>query len=135
VAAIDDAPFSWPTLGQAVVAAAEDSDPEVAVAAQARLLDQSDRRQATLKTLRELATVPGRAGARAKQVLAHAGDASVVPLLERDAGAKSAVQRSAAGQQLARLGKLKSAVRLLGDSDARVRAAVACAIVRLDSDP
>ncbi|MBW2529717.1 MAG: hypothetical protein JRI23_36410, partial [Deltaproteobacteria bacterium] len=101
----------------------------------ARLVDVDDHRKEALVSLRELATVPGSAGRRAKEALARAADSSVTELLSRDAASKSALQRAEAGRSLARLGDLNRAVALLADEDARVRAAVACSIVRLDADP
>jgi hypothetical protein len=133
-AAIEGAPLEWRELRGAVADARKDSDLEVAAAALGRLVHRPEYRPDALRRLRKLAAVVGPVGRRAKNALVAVGDDEVLPLLDRDARAKSAAQRKAAGISFARMGRARRALALLADADAMVRSATACAILRTEPD-
>ncbi len=138
VAAIEAAVLDWPELAEAVRQAADSSDGVVTAAALSRLLAadkvEKKERQPALDRLHDLAKLPGPTGDAAKQALARAGDARVTPLLVEDAQAASAVDRANAAARLVRMGERSKALGLLGDGNAAVRAATACAILRPEQD-
>ena len=132
VAALERAPLDWPELRKAVVKARDDSDREVAAAAAARLLEVKEERDKALKLLREIAPEIGPAGERATRALVGARDHAALAVLDRNARSLSPSERSATVMAYGRLGELDRALRMLGDADARVRWAGACAVLRSD---
>jgi hypothetical protein len=130
VEAIASAPLSWAHLAEAVAESREAHDPRVEAAALARSLElESDERKAALARLRELATKKTLAAEAARAALVEARDGEAASLIAQRGKSPSAVERSLVAQQLARLGAYAAAMRFLGDRDARVRSAAACAIL------
>lgn len=139
VRAVEAAPLSLPALRAAVAAVEADSDEAVAAAALVRRFEAAPEHggPSTGKAHEELAAKllklaeTGGAGAlAAKGALARAHDKRLLPILERDGAAKEPRTRAEAGTALAVLGDLPRAAVVAADPEPRVRATVACAILR-----
>jgi hypothetical protein len=133
VHAIEHAPLSWAHLAEAVADAAKETEEQVAAAANTRRLELGGKdRDDAIARLREIAKRRGPPGDLARRGLVKAGDEAVVPLLDADAKAASALTRARAAAWYASLGRVDRAVGMLGDADAHVRARAACAILEMD---
>lgn len=122
-------PASDPDTTATLKEAANDPDPEVAVLAQARLLDFPAERERALKSLRKLAAGHGMAALQARSALAAAGDSSVgASLLEQLADARAS-HRKMAALALFRLGRFNDAAIVLADRSPSVRSDVACNVL------
>ncbi|MEZ4437451.1 MAG: hypothetical protein R3B72_00050 [Polyangiaceae bacterium] len=133
VEAIASAPLSWPHLVEAIVAAKDDHDDRVAVAAYRRMLALSPAEaKEAQEGLRRIAKKGGLAADDAKAALVEARDDEVLPLLAADRAAKSPLSRADLAERYAALGQLSLALPFVADPDARVRARAACAIVAED---
>lgn len=121
--------------------AAQDDDRDVKVAVLARLLESKTDRDAAKKELFALAGygVKGAAkvddergldsAARARQVLASAGDLRVQAWIEEDLASGSPQRRAGAAYALGALGRVARAAPLLADADPSIRTRVACTII------
>ena len=129
--ATEQAPLAWPALREAVDEAEASPDDPVAVAALARLAESAPaaERAARLARLREYAQRDTPAGRAAAEALAHMGDEGALEPLARLANSASRSERIQAGKLYLAMGERRRALRLLADPDARVRAAVACAVL------
>jgi hypothetical protein len=121
-------------LLDAVVKTSDDDDPEVRVAALARLTEIEAQRPRALKLLEAYAALGQNGGGgalamRAKLALASAGDLSVQKWIEADLNAQNAWERLAAAGDLAALGRSARAAPLLADPDASVRTRAACTLM------
>jgi len=141
VYAISASPLAASEVREAIVKAQGDSDEVVAVAALARQLHDGDAWKAKggsvdrgaiiAKVLKIAREAPDSAhGLRAKGVLARSRVSAVLPLLERDVLSKDDGTRESAALSLVALGELPRASALVADAAPRVRAKVACAILR-----
>jgi len=121
-------------LFDAVVKASDDDDPEVRVAALARLTELESQRPRAVKLLEAYAALGKDGGGgplamRAKLALASAGDLSIQKWIEADLTAASAWERLAAAGDLSALGRSARAAPLLADPDASVRTRAACTLM------
>lgn len=110
--------------------AGKSDDPSVAVAAARRLLRVEEKRKAARARLVELAkndSTPVRR--QAEMALAHDGDRSVLPALEKAQSSPDAEERRHAALALLALGDYPTAATGLADDVARVRTQVACAVL------
>lgn len=126
----------------AIRKAAQDDDPEIRVAALARLLDSKGDRESAKK---ELFTIAGYgtkgsvgraddAGAldqavRARHALAASGDLRVQAWVEQDLASSEPHRKTAAASALAALGRSARAAPLLADPDPSVRTRTACTLL------
>lgn len=110
--------------------AAGAADPEVAVLAQARLLDFPAERPSATKGLRKLAATRGLPALQARAALAAAGDSSVSPLLVEQLSEARASHRKMAALGLLRLSRFNEAAGVLADRSPSVRSEVACDLLR-----
>lgn len=122
-------------LLDAVVKASDDDDPEVRVAALARLTELDAQRPRAIKLLEAYAAL-GKGGPgggplalRAKLALASAGDLTVQAWIEADLKAPTPWERLAAAGDLAALGRSARAAPLLADPEASVRTRAACTLI------
>lgn len=133
---------SHPVVLEALRKAGQDDDGDVKVPALARLLDAKPDRAAARKELIAIAGygVKGYAGkaddpraltnaARARHVLAAAGELSVQAWIEEDLVATQPERRTGAAQALGALGRPARAAPLLTDTDPSVRARAACSML------
>ncbi|MBI4703142.1 MAG: hypothetical protein HY744_18650 [Deltaproteobacteria bacterium] len=127
-AAIAAVPLGGAEIAKALDKAAEAPDELVAVAALSRLTELAPSRDRALARLSELARRDGAVGRRARAALVRAGAQAVLPLLEADVRSPSHIERADAARAYARLGQPGRALHLLGDADASVRLAAACAL-------
>ena len=128
-----------PGVREAVLLAAGDPDPIVAIAAIARRLEPSSvsgappgsaaRRDLVAKLVAIAAAGPTADALRARAALARVGAPEVLPLLERALVSPDPRVREAAGVAFAKLGKPSRASFLLADADPRVRTTTACALL------
>ena len=132
IEAIASAPIGWAHLLEAVVDAAEDDEPRVAVAANARLLEVESERDKAIERLRKTAKGRGQAAVDAQRALVVAKDASVTAAIEARAKGKSGEERSQAAEDFAHLGDANRAAALLGDQDVKVRSDAACTILGME---
>jgi hypothetical protein len=121
-------------LFDAVVKASDDDDPQVRVAALARLTELPSQRDRAVKLLEAYAAFGKDGGGgplalRAKLALATAGDLSVQQWIEADLKSPSAWEKLAAAGDLAALGRSARAAPLLADSDPSVRTRAACTLM------
>lgn len=126
---------------EALRKAATEEDRDIRVPALGRLLASKVDHEAATKELLALAGqgVKGgpptddprlrEAAARARQVLAEAGDLRVQAWIEEDLAAADSDQRLQAASALAALGRQSRAIMLLTDGDASVRTRAACTIL------
>ncbi len=130
IAAIREANGLWPDVAEAIRDASEAHDVRVVVAALARMIafEKSDRAVARSRLL-SMAEGQGLGAFDARHVLATAGDARVVKLIEKDLDATSWFDRSQAAEDLVALGQVVKAARALADPDGYVRARTACAVI------
>jgi hypothetical protein len=106
---------------------ADSDDPEIRVAALARLADEKDVR--AVEKLEALAQPGSPVARRARLALASARDRRVQTWVEGDLVASEPAERLAAATALASMGVVARAAPLLADSDARVRVRAACTIL------
>lgn len=118
---------------KAVLAASADSDSEVRVLALSRLLHVPAETTRAREALRKLANEKGRSANLARDALATAGDASVMPALLKARASADASERKAAGRGLLSLERYAELSTLLGDRDANVRSSVACSVLAKDN--
>jgi hypothetical protein len=121
-------------LLDAVVKTSDDDDPEVRVAALARLASLDAHRDRAIKLLEAYAALGKDGGGgplamRAKLALASAGDLSVQQWIEADLKSASSWERLAAASDLAALGRSARAAPLLADGDVSVRTRAACTLM------
>ncbi len=131
--AIAGAPLERPELLAAVRKASEDSDPQVKVAAFARLAE--GKVPGAIESLEGLAApspAPDRptvVAQRARFALASLGDRRVQAWVEQDLQASDAADRLSAATTLAAMGVAARAAPLLADADPGVRVKAACTIL------
>lgn len=126
---------------EALRKASNEEDRDIRVPALARLLESKPDRDGAMK---ELLSVAGQgvkggpaaddprvreAAARARLVLAQAGDLRIQAWIEQDLASADAHQRLGAASALAALGRPARAVMLLADADASVRTRAACTML------
>lgn len=126
---------------EALRKAAKEEDRDVRVPALGRLLESKPDHDMAVK---ELVAVAGQgvkggpaaedprlreAAARARAVLAQAGDLRIQAWIEQDLASSDPQQRLGAAQALAALGRSARAVMLLTDPDASVRTRAACTML------
>jgi HEAT repeat protein len=125
--AIAQAPIDRPELLDVVKKAADDGDPEVRVAALARLAQQ--KLPGTVEALEAFAQPGSPVGMRARFALASLHDRRVQAWIEQDLASERAFDRLSAATALAELGVAARAAPLLADVDAGVRVRAACTIL------
>jgi hypothetical protein len=131
--AIAGAPLERPELLAAVRKASEDSDPQVKVAALARMAE--GKVPGAVESLERLAApspAPDRptvVAQRARFALASLGDRRVQAWVEQDLQASDAGDRLSAATTLAAMGVAARAAPLLADADPAVRVKAACTIL------
>jgi HEAT repeat protein len=126
--AIQLSPLAEPIV-VALQKAVRDADPDVRVAALARLLEAPSARKQALAALRDEAKGQGDAADAARAALARTGDRSVEPGFVKALTSPAWQTRQEAGLALVSLGDFVHASTLLADDDANVRVAVACRIL------
>lgn len=127
--AIAMAPLGNEQVFRAVQDASVEAEPKVRVAALSKLLSEPRTRARALEQLRAVAA-SGKPGAEeATDVLARAGDASVVPLLSKRAASPQAAERLRVADAWIAMGEFGRAAFFLADADARVRTGTACRIL------
>lgn len=114
---------------RAVLAASTDADSEVRAIALSRLLHVPAEAPRAREALRKLMNEKGRSASLARDALAGAGDASVVPALLKARSSADVAERQAAGRGLLSLERYAELSTLLGDRDANVRSSVACSVL------
>jgi hypothetical protein len=126
---------------EALRKASKEEDRDIRVPALARLLESKPDRESASKELVAIAGQGVRGGvatddprvrdaaARARLVLAQAGDLRIQAWIEQDLAASDPLQRLGAASALAALGRPARAVMLLVDPDATVRTRAACTMI------
>lgn len=112
--------------------AAGDADPDVRVLANARLLEFPAERRGARKQLHEMARGQGSAALQARAALAADGDASIVPLLQKQLQDERASHRKLAAMGLLRLQRYDDAAPILADESPSTRTELACQLVAPD---
>lgn len=127
--ALRQAPLADERVRVAVEHVSRSANPDIAVLAWSRLLEEPAHSAAATNALRALAKKPIPAAAEARMSLAAAGDKSVVPELVAEAQSGAPWSRGRAAAALYRLGEPARAALTLADPDPGVRIATACGIV------
>jgi hypothetical protein len=127
--ALRSLPLSDRTARQALSQASVDADSEASVLALSRLLGDASESARARSALKKLASGRGRSANLARDALAGAGDASVVPQLLVARASSDAAERQAAGRGLLSLERYAELATLLGDRDANVRSGIACSVL------
>lgn len=119
-----------PELREPIVEASKDSgDARVRVAALGRLVEIDETRSDAVRALEAFAAQRDLNAARAKLVLASAGDTRIQAWIEADLRSFSAQDRISAATSLAALGRAARGAMLLADPDPEVRTRVSCTIL------
>jgi hypothetical protein len=125
--ALAQAPIGRPGMLVAVQKAAVGDDPEVRVAALARLAETKDAR--AIEELEMLARPGSPVAGKARFALALSGDRRMQAWIEHDLGADRPELRLAAATELAVMGVAARGAPLLADEDERVRVRAACTMI------
>ncbi|WP_394823386.1 HEAT repeat domain-containing protein [Pendulispora albinea] len=133
------APTSEPDILDAFRQSAKGDDPEMEIAANARLLESAPDREVAIKAL-ELRALPAqdgapvdvqrqRLGGRARSALAMVGHVRVQAWIERDLQSPDPSMRLSAAAALGALGRAARGAPLLADADPEVRTRAACTLI------
>jgi hypothetical protein len=125
--ALAAAPMDRPVLLGLVRKTADTDDPNIRVAALARLAEGKDAR--AIDQLERFSQPGSPVAQAARLALANAGDRRVQLWIEQDLAAEAPERRLAAATALAALGVAARAAGLLADADPRVRMRAACTIL------
>jgi hypothetical protein len=129
-----------PAVLDALRKAAHDDDPDVSISALARLVDQKEDRDESLRALEAIAAygVKGtpaddarkrELASRARLALANGGDLRIQAWIEQDLASDAPERRVMAASALAALGRSARAAPLLADQDPSVRTRAACTMM------
>jgi HEAT repeat protein len=136
--ALSVAPLN-PETEAAIVKAAHDGAPELRVVALTRLSSIAERRNDSIRALRDLANAKPASDAElhardaAISALADAGDTSVSATLIKNLKSAEPQTRWRAAHALASLGDYTNAASALADDDANLRSDLACSILARDA--
>jgi hypothetical protein len=125
--ALAEAPAGLRELQPIVARLADADDPEIQVAALARL--SLEKAPGAVEKLEALARPGSVVGQRARLAVASVGDRRVQAWIEEDLAAAGPAERLAAATGLAALGVVARAAPLLADADVHVRLLAACTIL------
>jgi len=125
--ALAAAPMDRPVLLGLVRKTADTDDPNIRVAALARLAEGKDAR--AIDQLERFSQPGSPVAQAARLALANAGDRRVQLWIEQDLAAEAPERRLAAATALAAMGVAARAAGLLADADPRVRMRAACTIL------